>query len=241
MGGSSKLARLPALLTGPPISQLSTRSRTKDSAAAAGLSPPWEPWRALTLRQQASWEATLNSSWWIATPPVDLKAATVVSTSTESNTLALPALLLRAHTRTLPLMAAARPALFPRLCLREPSLDTTASARPTLLCSRLLPRALCPSLWTLTIHGNPTDPKFFPRAAVSSVRLTMPSSQWAMTPPPALSRSVTRGVPHGARVATCAFPTPSATLTACTTPLLSPHRSLRTSLSEQFNRGPFSF
>merc|ERR1711865_1160579 len=155
------------------------------SAAAAGRSPPWEPWRALTLRQQASWEATLNSSWWIATPPVDLKAATVVSTSTEFNTLALPALLLRAHTRTLPLMAAARPALCPR---------------PTLLCSRLLPRVLCPSLWMLTIHGNHTDPEFFPRAAVSSVRLTMPSSQWAMTPPPALSRSETRGVPHGARV-----------------------------------------
>merc|ERR1712166_31778 len=218
---SSKLARLPALLTGPPISQLSTWARTKDSAAAAGRSPPWEPWRAA--------------------PPVDLRAATVVSTSTEFNTLARPALLLRAHTRTLPLMAAARPALFPRLCRREPSLDTTASARPTLLCSRLLPRVLCLSLWTLTIHGNHTDQEFSPRAAVSLVGLTMPSSQWAMTPPPALSRSVTRGVPHGARVATCAFPTPSATLTACTTPLLSPHRSLRTSLSEQFNRGPFSF
>merc|ERR1711865_1356324 len=115
---SWKLARLPALSIGPP-----TR--------------PWELWRALTPSRQASWEATPSSSWWTAIPPVDPRAATVVSTSTESPTLALPALPLRAATHTLPRMAPAGPALSPRHWLPEPSLVTRAWARTTQLSSRL--------------------------------------------------------------------------------------------------------
>merc|ERR1712071_334622 len=95
-----------------------TQSRTRDNAAAAGPSPPWELLRALTPLRQASWEATPSSSWWTATPPVDPRVATAVSTSTESPTLALPALPLRTATHTLPRMAPAGPALSPDIGCR---------------------------------------------------------------------------------------------------------------------------
>jgi len=124
---SWKLASVPALLTGLPTRQLSTQSRIRDNAAVAGLSPLWEPWRALTLLQQAGWEAMPNSNWWTAVITVDRRAATVAGTSTESNTSARLELPLRPATRTQPGMALAGLALFPRLCLRESSLGTTAS------------------------------------------------------------------------------------------------------------------
>merc|ERR1712070_910194 len=115
--------------TGPPTSLLSTLLRTRDSAAAAGRSPPSEPSRARTLLRQASWEAMLSSNWWTAIPLADPRAATVASTSTESLTLAPPALPPRAATHTRPLTAPARPALSPRHWPREPSPVTRASAR----------------------------------------------------------------------------------------------------------------
>merc|ERR1712232_245168 len=56
--------------------------------------------------------------------------------------------------------------------------------------------------------------------------------QSAMTPVTTPSRSATLGVPPGARAVTCACPTPCATHTACTTPLLSSHRLMQTSPSD---------
>merc|ERR1711865_202966 len=97
---SWKSASVPALLTGLPTRQLSIQSRIRDNAAAAGLSPLWEPWRALTLLQRAGWEAMPNSNWWIAAITVGPKAAAVDGTSTESDTSARLELPLRPATRT---------------------------------------------------------------------------------------------------------------------------------------------
>merc|ERR1719240_2507894 len=113
----------------------STRSRTRASAAAAGLSPPSAPSSLPTLWQLASWDPTLSSSWWTAAPTVDLRAATVVSTSTAFSTLAPPALPPRAATHTRPWMALAGPALSPRHSPQEPWPVTRASAKTTQLWS----------------------------------------------------------------------------------------------------------
>merc|ERR1711865_348265 len=134
---SWKSASVPALLTGLPTRQLSTQLRIRDNAAAAGLSPLWEPWRALTLLQQAGWEAMLNSNWGIAAIMVGPKAAAVDGTSMESNTSARLELPLRPATRTELRMVLVGLALFRRPCLREPSLGTTASVEAPLVWNQL--------------------------------------------------------------------------------------------------------
>jgi len=65
---------------------------------------------------------------------------------------------------------------------------------------------------SVTVNADNTWQSYHPesstRIAVSSVRLTTRSSQWATTLPTTPSRFATRGVPLGVRPATCVFPTP---------------------------------
>merc|ERR1719453_1127992 len=98
--GSWRLASVPVQSIGPRIRRLSTQSRIRDHAAAAGHFPLWELWRALTALHQVGWEATPNSNWWIAVTTVDHLAATEVGTNTESSILARPELLPRPATHT---------------------------------------------------------------------------------------------------------------------------------------------